>query len=134
MRFPDGPGHRPFGGLAMRRLLFALVVVFLSLKMTGAQTVPNSPKDINDAIQAVKSNDPVMRAAGLSFVALLGPDARAATRDVVNLLFDSNKDVRYWAYQALPNVAPTLAEPVIALVNSTDEDQRFQALQKLAAL
>jgi HEAT repeat protein len=118
----------------MRRLLFALGIALLALEMAEAQTVPNSPKDINDALLAIKSNDPVMRAAGLSFVALLGQDARAATRDVVNLLFDSNKDVRYWAFQALPNVAPTLAEPVIALVNSNDEEQRLQALQKLAAL
>jgi HEAT repeat protein len=118
----------------MRRVLFAVGVGFLALGMAHAQTVPNSPKDYNDAMKSIKSSDPVDRAAGLSFMALLGQDAKSSTRDVVGLMFDGNKDVRYWANKALPQVNPGLADPIMALVNGDDYDRRVEAMQKLASL
>lgn len=118
----------------MRRFLFALGIGLLVVGTAEGQAVPNSIKDINDAARAVKSNDPVDRAAGLSFMALVGQDARGYTRDVVGLMFDGNKDVKYWANKALPQVNPALADPVMAVVNSDDPDKRLEALQKLAAM
>jgi len=118
----------------MRTVLLLLTMLLLAAVNPARSQVPNSPKDLKDALQAVKSADPVERAAGLSFMALLGGDAKVGSKDVVNLLFDSSKDVRSWAVLALPKVNPPLAGPVMTLVNSKDEEARLQAMNELAKM
>ena len=67
-------------------------------------------------------------------LALLGGDAKVGSRDVVNLLYDTNKDVSDWAKLALPKVNPPLAGPVFTLLNSKDEEARLQAIAELAKM
>lgn len=119
----------------MRTAFLVLTVMLLAVfNPARSQTVPNSPKDLSDALKAVKSPDPVERTAGLSFLALLGGDAKVGSRDVVNLLYDTNKDVSDWAKLALPKVNPPLAGPVFTLLNSKDEEARLQAIAELAKM
>jgi HEAT repeat protein len=122
----------------MRRSLLGLfvgIIVLVGQAVRSEQgSVPNNPKDLKDALRAIKSGDAVERTAGLSFLALLGPDAKIASRDVVGLLYDGSKDVRDWAVRALPKVNPEVSGPVLTLVNSRDEAARQEAMEKLSKM
>jgi HEAT repeat protein len=121
----------------MRRLF--LIVALLAMLFAGqpgshAQVKPGDLKDYNDAMRALQSSSAPDRAAGLSFLALLGGEAKGASKEVIGALFDGNADVRKWAATAIGKVNPDIAEPVITLVQGQDYDARVAALDRLAKL
>jgi HEAT repeat protein len=121
----------------MRRLfvLVALVGVLLAGQPGSyAQVKPGDLKDYNDAMKALQSSSATDRAAGLSFLALLGGEAKGASKEVIGALADGNADVRKWAVTAIGKVNPDIADPVITLVQGQDYDARVAALDRLAKL
>jgi HEAT repeat protein len=121
----------------MRRLF--LVVALLGLLVAGqpgshAQVKPGDLKDYNDAMKALQSSSAADRAAGLSFLALLGGEAKGASKEVIGALTDGSADVRKWAATAIGKVNPDIAEPVITLVQGQDYDARIAALERLGKL
>lgn len=123
----------------MRKLLPMLAVVALLFAGWTRPTQGQSKstidvKDLKGAAAALKSTSSADRAAGLSFIALLGPEAKSQTREVVGFLFDSSPDVRDWAKKALPAVDPALAGPVMTLVQSQDPAQQLKALEQLGKM
>jgi hypothetical protein len=123
----------------MRKLLTMLTVpalLFLGWAgpMPGQSKSTIDIKDLKGAATALKSTSSADRAAGLSFIALLGPEAKSQTREVVGFLFDSSPDVRDWAKKALPKVDPALSGPVMALVQNQDPAQQLKALEQLGKM
>lgn len=123
----------------MRQLPIALLLnSLLLLGWTGSgkgQSVKSiDVKDLNGAAAALKSTNSADRAAGLSFIALLGPEAKGQTREVVGSLFDPSADVRSWAQKALPKVDPNLAGPVMSLVQNQDPAAQLKAVQQIAQM
>jgi hypothetical protein len=121
----------------MRRLLAILAIVSvvgLSQPGSPAQVKPGDLKDYNDAMKALRSTQAPDRAAGLSFLALLGGEAKASSREVVAALFDKDLDVRKWAGTALEKVNPEIATPVLSLARGTDYTTRLASLEALAKL
>jgi HEAT repeat protein len=134
---PEGGTFFSQDDVPMRNLLLMTIVLVLLvvgwLTPCGAQDA-STVKDLNDAAKAVRSDNPVDRAAGMCFFALYGRQAEGYSRDVVKGLLDSNADVRMWAAKGLPLVNPDLAAPVLALVKSQDYDNRVTAVQELAKM
>lgn len=123
----------------MRKLLPMLAVVALlfvgwTSPTQGQQKGTIDVKDLKGAAAALKSTNSADRAAGLSFIALLGPEAKGQSREVVGSLFDSSPDVRDWAKKALPKVNPALSGPVMTLVQSQDPAQQLKALEQLGKM
>lgn len=120
----------------MRRLipLVAVLGTIVAEPDSRAQIKPGDLKDYNDAMQALKSSSAPDRAAGLSFLALLGAEAKGSSREVIGALFDANPDARKWAGMALEKVNPTLAGPVLTLVRSQNDQDRAAALTQLSKL
>jgi HEAT repeat protein len=116
----------------MQRSLLFMGILLLAMGGTTSAQQPTI-KDVNDAIKALKSNNPQDRAAGLAAMAYLG-EGKSASKEVVDLMFDNSPLVRQWAGTALGKINPELAEPVLALVNSKDNDTRMDALQKLVGM
>ena len=122
----------------MCRLLAPLAVMSVILlgppPGSPAQIKPGDLKDYNGAVKAMRSDKAPDRAAGLSFLALLGKDAKGASREVVSALFDGDAEVRKWAGTALGKVNPELSTPVLNLVRSEDYATRVAALEELSKL
>lgn len=121
----------------MRQLLSLLTVLsllFLGWARPSQGQNPIDVKDLKGAAAALKSEKSADRAAGLSFIALLGAEAKSQTRAVVGSLFDASADVRDWAKKALPKVDPALSGPVMTLVQGQDPAQQLKAVQQLGQM
>src|SRR5205814_970744 len=104
----------------MRRLLVTLVLtagmIGVQVDRGQAQIKPGDIKDYDGAMQALKSKSGPDRAAGLSFLAILGSEAKTASREIVTSLFDTDAEARKWAGMALKEANPTISGPVLTLV------------------
>ena len=86
------------------------------------------------AMQALKSKSGPDRAAGLSFLAILGSEAKTASREIVTSLFDTDAEARKWAGMALKEANPTISGPVLTLVQGKTYGDRVTALTDLTKL
>jgi hypothetical protein len=98
-----------------------------------AQQNPNI-KNLQDALQYLKSDKSTDRAFALATMGLMKADAKSASKEIVTAYFDGNADVRKAANLALMNVNPDLYKPVVALATSDDYDAKVQAVKDLAKL
>lgn len=117
----------------MRGLLM-LVASLLLFSWEQPSLGQNKVKDLQAALQALKSRDAADRAAGMYFLAEYGRESKAYSRDIVSGLLDPSPDVRKWAALGLPRANPDVAGPVLNLVQSKDYDKRKEAVQALAQL
>jgi HEAT repeat protein len=118
----------------MRRLSLLVAVVLAALVLRPAQAQQDNQKTYEDALKSIKSTDPMERAFGLVGLALVGTDAKGASREIIGLLNDPSEEVRTRAGEALTKANPAIAEPVIALVQGTEYDKRIQAAEAIAKL
>jgi HEAT repeat protein len=117
----------------MRTFVF-FAVLAAALLARPALAQQNNQDTYNAALKSLQSAQPADRALGLVGLALIGTDGIGASREVVAALFDSSDEVRKQAATALSSVNPTLAGPVLTLVNGTDPDRKAQAVQALSKL
>src|SRR5262245_37552260 len=115
----------------MRKLIIPAALAAITLACIAPRTmgqVGSSNKDYYDrAKDYFKSEKATDRAFALSTYGMLKEFAKPASREIVGGLFDTDKAVRQAATLALPDVNPTIARPVLTLVNREAEYEDRQA-------
>ena len=117
----------------MRKLFLTLVV--LALAIFGlVYSPPAVADDYQDALNYLKSSKSTDRSFAIATLGLIGPNAVAASKQIVGGLLDDSPAVRQAARVALPQVNPTISGPVLAVVQGQTPQDRMAGVQELSKL
>jgi hypothetical protein len=135
----------------MRGTILAAILAGLAL-LAPQQTLQGQNrkdyyKDINDAMSYFRSNRTTDKSFALATLGLVGAEARKSgdrqlaqylaktgSKATVEGMLSTDASIRQAAGGAISTVNPTLAGPVLALVNGQSYEQRLQGMRNLAEL
>lgn len=118
----------------MRKMWVVAAIFTAVLLGHEAEAQQDNKLTLDAALKAMQSADPKDRALGLVGLALIGPDAKGSSREIIGMLNDSDAEVRTQAAAALKAANPKIAAPVIELAQGTDASKRVEAAQQVAKL
>jgi DNA-directed RNA polymerase subunit M/transcription elongation factor TFIIS len=82
----------------------------------------------------LNGKSPGARQKALEALGQMGPDAEAASEDVLALLADKSATVQQSAFDALEKINPALHKPILTLLVDRDNAHKIEALRQLGAL
>ncbi len=118
----------------MRILGFFAAVVCAALVVSPSQAQQDNQKTLEAGLKSLQNSDPMERALGLVALALIGKDAKVASKEIIELLNDPNAEVSKRAVEAITAANPDIAAAAITLAQGTDLDKRIQAAEQLGKL
>jgi hypothetical protein len=113
----------------MKKLL-VLGILFAFLAPARAAEPP-IPKKIGDLVKNLKSKDPATQLAAVTALADLGPKAKEAIPDLVNLLKVKNEDLRLNSSIALGKIGKAAVADLVKALRDKDPDTRYYAVWAL---